>query len=928
MIIANRVLKAFLGSLFAVLLVLPAPVAGEKPVPDRSDVSGSLPQDTGTAGLKQMLVRLRTTARMMHTIAHPDDEDGGMLTLESRGKGVSILQLTLNRGEGGQNKTGSNLFDELGLLRTLELLEADKYYGIEQRFSRVVDFGFSKTPDETFQKWGGHDVALGDMVRLIRTFHSDVLVSRFQGTSRDGHGNHQAAAILTKEAFRAAADPSRFPEQIKEGLLPWQVKKLYTDHVFEGEPYDLKLNTGQADAALGTSYVEFALKGLNHQLSQGAGNWKVDAGDRFDYYKLVDSVLPRTAAADGHEQDFFDGINTTLPGLAERLGAEQSTLPQLRPALLKIEEKIKQAAHDADKDPQKAAGPLLEALQVLNGMIFQAEKSDLSPAAKFDLLTRLQEKQQQCETAANLAMNVSFKATVTHPTGASNEPASSRNAHTTVSPGGSVLVVARFHNGSKELLQIEEVGLDAPEGWITGSYKGRDTLLHPGEDYYANYRLKIPENAEYTRPYFQRSSPEQAVYDITNQRDLTLPFPPPPVHAHASYSIVPRRGGLNFSIFNSAPHDVGGAKGGPGSRISTAVTAPYVDDKNVEHRPTLAITPRFSVLVESGTLVVPAGANASGHVLVDIRSNVSGPAKGTLRLEVPEGWRADPAEMPVEFAQRGQERKLDFTLWPATSGEIRKDVSAVFESDGHEYREGYTVVTREDLDTFYYYQQALQHVSVVDVKRPEGLKIGYIMGAGDDIPTVLRQLGMDVTLISPQELASSDLNHYGTIVTGIRAYDTRDDVRANNRRLLDFVSNGGTLIVQYNTGTNDFNSGKYTPFSAHESRDRVSVEEAPVDILAPQDSVFRYPNQIAARDFNGWVQERGLYFMDQWDSKFQPLLSSHDPGESAMRGGLLRAEYGKGTYIYNGYAFFRQLPAGVPGAVRLYVNLLSAGHER
>ena len=292
-----------------------APASGPSPV-------DPLPPDAGTAGLKQMLLRLQTTARLMQTTAHPDDEDGGMLTLESRGKGDTALLMTLTRGEGGQNKVGSNLFDVLGVLRTLELTASDRYYGVEQRFSRVADFGYSKNPEETFQKWGGHDIPLSDMVRVIRTFRPDVLIARFSGTERDGHGHHQASAILTKEAFRAAADPNRFPEQIKEGLQPWQARKLYVGNVCgfgastcAAENYTVRLNTGQVNPLLGMSYIQFAMEGLRHQLSQGAGGWTVEPGDRYTYYKLVDSVLPPATDKDGHEKDFFDGIDTSLRDL-------------------------------------------------------------------------------------------------------------------------------------------------------------------------------------------------------------------------------------------------------------------------------------------------------------------------------------------------------------------------------------------------------------------------------------------------------------------------------------------------------------------------------------------------------------------------------------------------------------------------------------
>jgi hypothetical protein len=282
----------------------------------------------------------------------------------------------------------------------------------------------------------------------------------------------------------------------------------------------------------------------------------------------------------------------------------------------------------------------------------------------------------------------------------------------------------------------------------------------------------------------------------------------------------------------------------------------------------------------------------------------------------------------VQFSHRGEKQDFEFKVFPAGLQQGRANIRAVLQTNGESFSEGYTLVTREDLGSFYYYQPAVQRVSIVDVIAPHDLKIAYIMGAGDDIPAVLQQIGMDVTLIPAEKLATEDLSQYATIVLGIRAYDTQPQVAANNQKLLDFVSAGGTLVVQYNTGVADFNKGNFTPYSTELSRARVSVEEAPVEILAPDDEVFHYPNTITQRDFDGWVQERGLYFMDKWDDHYAPLLSCHDPKEEPQKGGLLLAHYGKGIYIYDAYAFFRQLPAGVPGAVRLYVNLLSAGHEK
>src|ERR1039458_5282305 len=393
---------------------------GEKPAADHAvdHYYEPLRENKDEDGLKLALRKLETTGRLMQIVAHPDDEDGGMLTLEARGKGVDTLLMTLTRGEGGQNKLGSNLFDVLGVLRSLELLASDRYYGVEQRFSRVADFGYSKTPEETFQNWQGHDIPLADMVRVIRTFRPDVLVARFSGTDRDGHGHHQASAILTKEAFRAAADPKRFPEQIAEGLEPWQPKKLYIGNVCgfgamtcDQANYTLRLNTGVVDPVLGESYIQFAMQGLRHQQSQGAANWTVEPGDRFTYYKLVDSVVESPKDKDGHEQSFFDGIDTTLPAVAARLGDEEKKVPWLRAELESIAAEVKHATDKSDSDPESAADPLAKALQSLDDITARV-RNGVPNAAKEGLLTILLDKRQQAQTALNLALHVSLTANV------------------------------------------------------------------------------------------------------------------------------------------------------------------------------------------------------------------------------------------------------------------------------------------------------------------------------------------------------------------------------------------------------------------------------------------------------------------------------------------------------------------------------------
>jgi LmbE family N-acetylglucosaminyl deacetylase len=874
-----------------------------------SGVPAELAQDQGAAGLRLELLRLGTTARLMQVVAHPDDEDGGMLTLEARGRGVSTLLMTLNRGEGGQNKIGSNLSDVLGVLRAEELLASDQYYGVQERFSRVADFGFSKSPEETFAKWGGHDVALADMVRVIRTFRPDVLVARFSGTERDGHGHHQASSILAKEAFRAAADPKRFPEQIAAGLEPWQAKKFYIGNVCgfgamtcPDADWTLKLNTGERNADLGMGYVQFAMQGLRHQMSQGAANWTIDPGDRFTFYKLVDSVIPSATDKDGHEKDFFDGIDTTLPGLAPK------EMSDLRQQLADIANLVRQASESArGTDTAAAEARLTKLVAGLNRINEKVHESRWRGTGGSEFLTRIAEKQQQAQTALNLALGVSLTADVSSDGGRTVDAAKEADALTTVSPGQEFLVAVKFHNGSTLPLTIDGVKLEVPAGWNTISERIRPEEVKPGDELRVTFRLRVPKDAAYTRPYWHRDDPEtESVNHIDNEKYATLPFPPPALQARVNYT-VPSANGAKVE-----------------NRIAAVVVTPFVDEAGKGRSRPLAVVPAFSVMLEPGTQVISTHNGESSMVTVGVTSNLARSERGVLRLELPEGWKAEPAEQALELSHRGEKNEVQFKIFPSDLHEGRATLRAVLDVAGEKYSEGYTLVTREDLGSFYYYQPARQRVSMVDVRAPHDLKVGYVMGAGDDIPTVLAQVGMDVTLIPAEQLGSEDLSRFGTIVLGIRAYDTQKDVVANNQKLLDFVSAGGTLVVQYNAGMGDFNSGHFTPYSAELSRARVSVEEAPVEILAPEDQVFHYPNSISARDFDGWVQERGLYFMDKWDEHFTPLLSCHDPGEAAQKGGLLKAKYGKGIYIYTGYAFFRQLPAGVPGAVRLYVNLLSA----
>jgi hypothetical protein len=541
-----------------------------------------------------------------------------------------------------------------------------------------------------------------------------------------------------------------------------------------------------------------------------------------------------------------------------------------------------------------------------------------------NIIPILQAKEQEAQRAANIALSVYLEATVV----AGGNPKTVlplKDALTVVSPGQTFQILARLHNGSNHWLLVRNAQLEGGEGWVTQADAGEMTI-GPNKDYYANFALKVPSDAAGSRPYWHRDNPEtEALNTIDDDRYLTLPFPPSPLRVRARYEVVE-----NSGRHSPVPNIIGSRntnKEAVTNEISAGVFVPFQKENGAHDKTPLAVAPIFSVSLEPGEQVVPVQDAKDITVKVGLSCNRTGAPSGMLHLDLPPGWKSEQRQLPVTLANRGDKQDFSFKLSPGGLREGRVEIRAVLDAGGKKYSEGYSLVTREDLGAAYYYQPSVQHVSVVDVKVPKDFHVGYVMGAGDEIPTVLEQIGMEVTLIPSEKLGAEDLSRYQTIVLGIRAYDTQKDVIANNKRLLDYVQTGGRLVVEYNTlgsAVGDFNAGKFTPYPATLSRARVSVEEAPITMLDPANPTFHSPNEITQKDFAGWVQERGLYFMSQWDSNYTPLLESHDPDESEQKGGLLIAHYGKGIYIYTGYAFFRQLPAGVPGAVRLFVNLIAS----
>jgi hypothetical protein len=676
--------------------------------------------------------------------------------------------------------------------------------------------------------------------------------------------------------------------------------------------YSVKLNIGEYSPLLGMSYTQFALEGLAHQTSQGTGGIRVAPGNRYTYYALVDSQI---GFAIDPESDLLEGIDTSLSGLAKRIRGEESKVPFLSPALEALQKHVEDASKLFSLEtPSDCAPPLLAGRAETEKLIKQIEDSQLSAQAKAALLPSLRTKLAQFQQATNESMGIFFDVSVDQPgppAGPSYFPRMEQTLSLAV-PGQTFTMTARLYNRGKKAIAAENFRVDVPEGWMSEQITPLPELrpiLGAGDVASVQFRIKVPENANYTQPYFTRTNPEtETVYAISDSRLLTAPWPPYPVHATASFWT---RNGNNKA----------------GSDIAAVAKIKFVDPTLGQSERPLMVGPPISVLLTSPVVVAPVGGAGKADIGVSVRSNVQSAVHAKLRLETPQGWKVEPAEIAVDLDHDGDLNNYNFQVTPQNLHEGTYKVTASAEYNGKQYAEGFKIITRPDLDSYPTYRPATENVQAVDVKLPPQLRVGYLMGAGDEIPSVLQSVGVHTSLITSQELATGDLSRYGTIIVGIRAYDTRTDVREHNRRLLDYVNNGGTLIVQYNQSIGLFNDGHYTPYPATAANVRVTVEEAPVEVLAPDEQVFNWPNKITQKDFDGWVQERGLYFMGQWDPQFKPLLASNDPGEPSQKGGLLLAHYGKGIYIYSAYGFSRQLPAGVPGAIRLFVNLVSAGHQ-
>ena len=918
------------GMLFTILVAIGL---AESPAPREvtvqpSDNAWPLPIDRGAAGLWQSLLKLHTRASLIMFTAHPDDEDGGMLAYESRGQGARVILLTLNRGEGGQNVMSQNYWDALGLVRTEELLASDRYYGAQQYWTRVCDYGFSKRIEGSLAQWSLNRV-LYDAVRVVRMTRPLVVTSVFVGGPTDGHGNHQVAGEIAQLAFKMAGDPKVFPDQIKAGLRPWTPLKDYarlpffkptpnglydyadrryypvrfynyiTDRWIPGTlSANVQIPEGDYAPLLGLSYFQVARIGLGFQKSQNGGPAVPLAGPMMSPYHRFGSRV----ATSNHEKSFFDGIDVSLMGIADLAKGQDTAF--LKQGLNRLDTLVAEAMQQfSPQDPAKIAPLLAQGLKATDALIAQVGSSNLPANAKYGVTHELKVKQAQFNTALVQALGLDLQAVVVSarpPMGPFGRFAGVLPSFQEAIPGQKFSVEVYVANQGAAPVEVSQMGLATPqeEEWTVSPQGDTSGNLVSGQAKRVTFQVVVPQKAAYTRPYFTRPNIEQPYYNIVDKRYLNLSLAPYPLSAWVKFN------------YDGAPVEM--------KQVVQAVER--ITGLGTILHP-LPVTPAISVWIAPHAGIVPLSAKSfEVHALV--HSNVKGPATGTVRLELPAGWTSEPDTATFTAEKDGQEQLLDFKVLPGAVEEKAYTMTAIAEYAGREYKKGYQTVGYPGLRHYNYYRPAVYRTTGVNVKVAPDLNVGYVMGPGDEVPQSLENLGIQVHFLTANDLSNGDLRKYSAILVGQRAYAIRADLRTYNGRLLNYVKQGGVVIVQYQSPEYDHNYGPY-PYKLTNNPEVVVDEHSQMVILNPSSPVFSWPNKITAKDFDGWVEERGHGFMNSWDPHYEPLLDTHDLNQAPQKGGLLFTHYGRGIYVYCAYAFYRQLPEGVPGAYRIFANLVS-----
>ena len=885
--------------------------------------------DRGAAGMSRWLVAIRTRASILMVTAHPDDEDGGLLAYETRGLGARGTLLTLNRGEGGQNAMSMELYDKLGLVRTQELLASDRFYGVDQYWGTVIDYGFSKTREEALKLWD-YERVLSDVVRVVRMTRPLVITSVFIGAPTDGHGNHQVSGQMAQEAFVAAGDPNRFPEQLREGLRPWSPLKAYgrlpffeptkehTIYDYATDKYvpirffdyvnkiwtnekpkaNVEIAEGTQDRGVGLTFLQIGREGWGYQKSQNGGGTIPQPSLISSAYHRYGS---RVATADG-EKSLYDGVDVSLLGIASLATGDTAFL---KSGLERISKCADEAyTHYTPNNPEAIAPALADGLKATRALIEQVRTSSLVEPGKNDVLFELEKKEPQFEKALTVALGLSFDAFVApekEPTGPFAAFAGASPTFAIAVPGQAFPVQTHLVNTGSEAVNIEGVTLAASDGkgWTVHPESSPNASLPGAKDLRLKFTVKAPEDAILTKPYFARPDQEQPYYNVTDERYRNLSFAPYPLAAKARISYR-----------------------GVGLDIEKAVqTNQRIEGIGIEEQP-LLMGPAISVSVSPAAGAVPLTAT-SFQFSCRLHSNAKGTAEGTLRLQLPAGWVSIPPQYAFSIGE-GQNDNVTFGVTPHSMDPKPYQIRAVADYKGKSYEEGYTLVGYHGLRPYPYYRPAAYKAVGVDVKTAPGLRVAFFPGTGDDVPRALEDLGLHVQILSGGDIESGNLGNYDAIVLGTRAYAVRPELRVANSRLLNYVKNGGALIVQYNLQNFDGDYGPY-PFTLGSNAQKVVDETSAVKFLDPSYPALTWPNKITPADFSGWEEERGHGFLQKWDSHYKALVETHDPEQDPQLGGLLVARYGRGFYIYDAFALYRQLPSGVPGAYRILANLVSVG---
>lgn len=792
-----------------------------------------------SAELLRAIDRLGVVGNVLYVAAHPDDENTRMLAWLANEKLVRAGYLSLTRGEGGQNLIGPEQAPLLGLIRTEELLAARGVDGAEQWFARARDFGFSKSAAETLRIWD-HDAILSDVVWVIRRFRPDVVVTRFPPGGTNTHGHHTASADLAVEAFHAAGDPKRFPEQLKY-VGVWQPKRIVWNRFSFGptKPEEVagmvKHDVGGYNAVLGESYGEMAARSRSMHKSQGFGV-APQRGEALEYFKVL--------AGEPARQSIFDGVDLTWARV---------------PGGKRIAEHVERIRSGFSVEAPWRSVPELLALH-----------AELAAMPDFPW------KAEKLGEVSDLA--VACSGLFADVTVASHEAV----------PGGEVAVTVDALGRSPLPATLREVRLPDGERIAVDKPLGEDKPV------VVTRTMKLPADTPLTQPYWLAEPPAPGHWTVRDPSLIGRPAAPP----LAAELVV--------------------AFGDHALTLTRPLVYKWVDPVAGERQRALEVLPPVAVEPRAKLLVFASAAPKSIAVrLVAHRADVH----GTLAPTLPAGWHAEPASQPFALARPDDEAELSFRITPP-SDETSASLRFIATVGGEALARGVTRVEYAHIPILTVTPEADVKLVRVDVKHTV-TRVGYIPGAGDEVPAALRQVGYEVTTLTNEMLSHEPLGRYQAIVTGVRAFNVDARLPHLHDRLMKYVADGGTLVVQYNT-VNFLSKvpDAIGPKPFRISHDRVTDEDAAVDFLEPKSPLFNHPNRIGPKDFVGWVQERGLYFADQWDPAYQPLLSMHDPGEPPREGSLLLAHHGKGTFIYTGLAFFRQLPAGVPGAYRLFANLL------